>query len=172
MEKVQFGEYDFFIIVSATRFKKNDLDLAKAIRVMKKNFYFVRTKVDSDLQNEQLAKPSTFDREKVLQQIREECVRNMKENNIEDPQVFLISNYHVSEYDFPIMMDILTEDLPAQKRHNFMLSSPNITEAAIEAKRDSLKNLVWLEAFTAGVLAFVPLKVLFTQDETQNWRQA
>lgn len=36
VEKVQFREYDFFIIVSATCFKKNDIDLAKAIRFMKK----------------------------------------------------------------------------------------------------------------------------------------
>jgi hypothetical protein len=36
---------------------------------MGKKFYFVRTKVDSDLYNEKRAKPKSFQREKVLQQI-------------------------------------------------------------------------------------------------------
>ncbi|XP_031234616.1 interferon-inducible GTPase 1-like, partial [Mastomys coucha] len=53
LEKVKFHEYDFFIIVSATRFRQNDIDLAIEISMMKKEFYFVRTKVDSDLRNEE-----------------------------------------------------------------------------------------------------------------------
>ncbi|ERE83192.1 interferon-inducible GTPase 1-like protein, partial [Cricetulus griseus] len=52
LEKVKFQEYDFFILVSATHFTKLELDLAKAIRFMKKNYYLVRTKIDVDLENE------------------------------------------------------------------------------------------------------------------------
>uniref|UniRef100_A0A8C9UKF8 IRG-type G domain-containing protein n=1 Tax=Spermophilus dauricus TaxID=99837 RepID=A0A8C9UKF8_SPEDA len=168
LEKVKFREYDFFIIVSATRFKKNDLDLAKAIKIMKKNFYFVRTKVDSDLHNEEIAKPTTFDREKVLQQIREDCVRNMKKNNIDEPEVFLISNNNLSEYDFPIMMDTLMKGLPAQKRHLFMLSLPNVTEAAIERKRDAQQQYIWLDALRAGVSAFVPLQIIISNNTMEK----
>uniref|UniRef100_A0A8D2AZ31 IRG-type G domain-containing protein n=1 Tax=Sciurus vulgaris TaxID=55149 RepID=A0A8D2AZ31_SCIVU len=148
--------------------RKNDLDLAKAIKIMKKNFYFVKAKVDSDLRNEEVSKPNTFDREKVLKQIREDYVRKIKENKIDDPQVFLISNHNVSEYDFPIMMDTLIKDLPAQKRHIFMLSLPNITEAAIQRKRDSMKQFIWLEAIKAGVPAFVPLKKFISDHEEEK----
>ncbi|XP_026270426.2 interferon-gamma-inducible GTPase 10-like [Urocitellus parryii] len=168
LEKVKFREYDFFIIVSATRFKKNDLDLAKAIKIMKKNFYFVRTKVDSDLQNEEVSKPTTFVREKVLQQIREDCVRNMKNNNIDEPEVFLISNNNLSEYDFPIMMDTLMKDLPAQKRHLFMLSLPNVTEAAIERKRDAQQQYIWLDALRAGVSAIMPLQIIISNNTMEK----
>uniref|UniRef100_A0A8C6A151 IRG-type G domain-containing protein n=1 Tax=Marmota marmota marmota TaxID=9994 RepID=A0A8C6A151_MARMA len=168
LEKVKFREYDFFIIVSATRFKKNDLDLAKAIKIMKKNFYFVRTKVDSDLQNEEISKPTTFDREKVLQQIRENCVRNIKENIIDEPQVFLISNNNLSEYDFPIMMDTLMKDLPAQKHHLFMLSLPNVTEAAIERKRDAQQQYIWLDALRGGVSAIMPLQIIISNNKMEK----
>ncbi|KAM4875243.1 interferon-inducible GTPase 1-like [Thomomys bottae] len=157
LEKVQFKEYDFFIIVSATRFGKNDLDLAKAITVMKKNFYFVRSKVDSDLMNEQRSKPRSFDREKVLQQIRNYCVNTFQQNGIEAPQIFLISSYDLADYDFPILTDTLLKDLPAQKRHLFLLSLPNITEEAIERKKQSMMQYVWLEAFKAGALATLPV---------------
>ncbi|XP_052011908.1 interferon-inducible GTPase 1-like isoform X2 [Apodemus sylvaticus] len=156
LEKMKFYEYDFFIIISATRFKKNDIDLAIAISMMKKEFYFVRTKVDSDLRNEEECKPRTFDREKVLQDIRFNCVKNFRENDMNEPPIFLISNRNFSDYDFPIMMDKLISDLPVYKRHNFMLSLPNITDSAIEKKQQFLKQKIWLEAFAADLLSIIP----------------
>lgn len=167
LAKVQFKEYDFFIIVSATRFRKNDIDLAKAIRIMKKDFYFVRTKVDSDLKNEEESKPRTFDREKVLQQIRKDCANAFKQSDTEVPQIFLISNHQFSEYDFPVLMGILINHLPVHKRHKFMLFLPNITEAAIQRKQDSLKQRIWLEAFGAGILAAVAPQMCLRDSDVQ-----
>uniref|UniRef100_A0A8C0ZN02 IRG-type G domain-containing protein n=1 Tax=Castor canadensis TaxID=51338 RepID=A0A8C0ZN02_CASCN len=168
LEKVKFSEYDFFIIISSTRFTKNDVDLAKAIRNMKKNFYFVRSKVDFDLWNEKHCKPSTYDREKVLQQIRNHCVNSFKKNKLDEPQIFLISNNNSSEYDFPILMDTLIKDLPAQKRHIFMLSLLNVTEAAIDRKRESLRQFIWLEALKAGTLATFPTVGIFKDNDLEK----
>ncbi|XP_052597429.1 interferon-inducible GTPase 1-like [Peromyscus californicus insignis] len=168
LEKMKFHEYDFFIIVSATRFKQNDIDLAKAISMMKKDFYFVRTKVDSDLNNEKEFKPRTFNREKVLQQIRTNCVKTFQENNIEEPPIFLISNKNLSDYDFPILMDKVMSVLPVHKRHVFMLSLPNISGAAIEKKQQSLKQRIWLEAFTTDLLRIIPSLTLFMSSDVEN----
>ncbi|KAL6041185.1 hypothetical protein STEG23_022891 [Scotinomys teguina] len=167
LEQVKFQEYDFFIIVSATRFTKLELDLAKAIRFMKKNYYFVRTKVDSDLEDEKTTKPRTFDREKVLQQIRSYCVKTFLQNDMDVPQIFLISVRYLSDYDFPVLMDTLIKDLPAQKRHNFMISLPNITEAAIDRKRNSVQQTVWLAALKDGIFATVPA-VGILRDDVEN----
>ncbi|XP_021044838.1 interferon-inducible GTPase 1-like [Mus pahari] len=156
LEKMKFDEYDFFIIVSATRFSKNDIDLAKAISMMKKEFYFVRTKVDSDLKNEEDFKPKYFDSKKVLQDIRLNCVNNFRENGIAEPPIFLVSNKNVYHYDFPILMDRLMNDLPVYKRHNFMLSLPNITDSVIEKKQQCLKQRIWLEGFAADLLSIIP----------------
>ncbi|OBS57080.1 hypothetical protein A6R68_11796, partial [Neotoma lepida] len=164
LEKVKFQEYDFFIIASATRFTKLELELAKAIRITGKNYYFVRTKVDMDLENEKKCKPRTFDREKTLQQIRSYCVNTFSQNNMDVPQIFLISNYILSDYDFPVLMDTLIKDLPNQKRHNFMLSLPNTTEAAIDRKHKSMQQTIWLEAFHAGILATVPVVGIIRDD--------
>ncbi|XP_036060885.1 interferon-inducible GTPase 1-like [Onychomys torridus] len=164
LEKVKFQEYEFFVIVSATRFTKLELDLAKAIRFMGKNYYFVRTKVDMDLRNEKRSKPRNFDREKVLQDIRSYCINSFHENNMDAPEVFLISNSHLSEYDFPALLDTLIKDLPAEKRHNFMLSLPNITEAAIDRKRKSMQQTIWLEAFKSGTLATFPVVGILRDD--------
>lgn len=156
LEKVEFKKYDFFIIVSSPRFTKHELDLAKAIIMMKKNYYFVRTKVDIDLKNEETCHRHTFDREKTLNQIRNYYLDSFRKSKINEPQVFLISNQDLSNYDFPVLMDTLIKDLPAEKRHNFLLSMPNITEAAIQKKYNSAKQFIWLSAMKDGLFATFP----------------
>ncbi|XP_022376871.1 T-cell-specific guanine nucleotide triphosphate-binding protein 1-like [Enhydra lutris kenyoni] len=157
LEKMNFREYDFFIIISATRFKSNDAQLSSAIEKMKKNFYFVRTKIDSDLRNVKRCQPNKFNEQEILERIRNDCVDKLKKANVSDPQVFLISNFDLADYDFPRLESILLRDLPEHKRHIFMQHLPNITEATIDRKKDSLRQKVWLEAMKAGALAFVPM---------------
>ncbi|KAM7320361.1 hypothetical protein ACRRTK_020804 [Alexandromys fortis] len=172
LKKMKFNEYEFFIILSATRFKKNDIDLAKAIRRMKKDFYFVRTNVDCDLKNEKEFKQQTFDREEVLQQIRSSCVRTFQENNIEEPPIFLISNKILSDYDFQILMDKVVNDLPVYKRQNFMLSLPRITHAAIEMKRHFLEQKIWIQAFAFGLLIVNPLRTILMDKDVEDLRNS
>ncbi|XP_004587667.2 interferon-gamma-inducible GTPase 10-like [Ochotona princeps] len=171
LKNVKFAEYDFFIIVCATRFKKSDIDLAKAIKAMKKNFYFVRTKVDIDLQNEQTAKPNSFDREEVWKKIRDTAQQEFRRHNI-DAKIFLISSLKLSEFDFPILMDTLLEGLNAQKHYIFTLFLPNITEAAIDKKRDSLKQIVWLEAMKAGLLATLPVVSIIQDQDVKKLKKS
>lgn len=168
LKQVQFAEYDFFVIVSATRFSAYDIELAKVIALMKKNFYFVRTKVDSDLRNEKRSKPSIFNEEKVLQEIRSKCLEKFMKNDMIEPQIFLVSNHNSAKLDFPVLMDTLVKDVPAQKCHVFMLSLPNITEAAIEKKRKSLKQYIWLEAFKGGLWATLPVQGLLSVKDMEK----
>ncbi|GAB1301769.1 Interferon-gamma-inducible GTPase Ifgga4 protein [Apodemus speciosus] len=172
LEKVKFKEYDFFIIVSATRFTKLELDLAKAIGIMKKNYYFVRPKVDVDLENEKKSKPCIFEREKTLERIRSYSVKTFSDNKMAVPQIFFISNYNLSDYDFPVLMDTLIKDLNVQKHHNFMLSPPDIAEAAIDRKHKATEQLIWLEAFKAGVLVTFPVVGILRDNDVEKLKRS
>ncbi|KAF0872785.1 TGTP2 protein, partial [Crocuta crocuta] len=171
LQEMQFGDYDFFIIVSATRFKDNDVHLATAIRKMKKNFYFVRTKVDSDVYNLRVSKPSTFNKDELLQKLRNDCVTHLKKANMRNIPIFLVSSFELASYDFQRLETTLLKELPAHKRHIFMQYLPNVTEAAIDRKRDSLKQKVWLEALKAGASATIPLVGFLSENDVETLKE-
>ncbi|ERE68973.1 uncharacterized protein LOC100768826 [Cricetulus griseus] len=157
LTEMKFAEYDFFVIISATRFKDTDAHLAKAIAKMNTKFYFVRTKIDHDLDNERRSKSKTFNRHSVLKKIRDDYSKHLKEALSSEPRIFLVSNFDVSDFDFPELETTLLGELPAHKRHIFMLSLHSVTESAIDRKRDFLKQKIWLEALKAGAWATIPL---------------
>ena len=74
LKQVQFERFDFFIIILADRFRENDVKLAKEIQKMEKKFYFVRSKMDQDMRNEENTQ-SDFNEEKTLAKIRGDCVQ-------------------------------------------------------------------------------------------------
>ncbi|CAO2642699.1 T-cell-specific guanine nucleotide triphosphate-binding protein 2 [Lemmus lemmus] len=156
LTEMKFGEYDFFILISATRFKDTDAHLAKAIAKMNTKFYFVRTKIDQDISNEKMSKSKTFNRDGVLKKIRDKCSRHLQETLSSEPPLFLVSNFDVSDFDFPELETTLLSELPAHKRHIFMLSLHSVTETAIDRKRDFLKQKIQLEALKAGAWATIP----------------
>ncbi|XP_075399338.1 interferon-gamma-inducible GTPase 10-like [Tenrec ecaudatus] len=156
LEKVGFTNYDFFIIISSTRFTYNDALLAQKIKSMGKKFYFVRTKVDNDLYNEKVSKPKSFDEKTVLQQIRDNCLANLHHIGVPDPNIFLISNFDLADFDFPRLEEIMLKELPAHKRHICMLLVPCLSDFAIEMKRDFFREKIWLDALKSSAMAFIP----------------
>uniref|UniRef100_A0A7N5JD25 IRG-type G domain-containing protein n=1 Tax=Ailuropoda melanoleuca TaxID=9646 RepID=A0A7N5JD25_AILME len=146
LEMVEFATYDFFIIISSSRFTLNDALLAQNIKEIGKKFYFVRTKVDNDLYNEEKSKPTSFKQERVLQQIRDNCLANLSHIGVPEPCIFLVSNFDLDDFDFPILEETLLKELPVHKRYTFVLLLPNLSDAAIEMKRAFLKEKIWLDA--------------------------
>ncbi|XP_032364628.1 T-cell-specific guanine nucleotide triphosphate-binding protein 2-like, partial [Etheostoma spectabile] len=53
LKKVGFERYDVFFILSADRFRENDVKLAEEIQKMGKKFYFVRSKIDYNIRDEE-----------------------------------------------------------------------------------------------------------------------
>ena len=167
LKKIKFEEYDFFIIVSSGRVTQNATELIKAIVKTNRSFHFVRTKIDSELLNEEKCKPKTFNKENTLKKIRNNISSIHKEVTHQEPPVFLVSNFDVSDFDFPKLETTLLSELPAHKRHIFMMSLHSVTETAIDRKRDSLRQKIWLEALKEGVWATIPLGA-FIRDEIQK----
>ncbi|XP_078268001.1 interferon-inducible GTPase 1-like, partial [Rhinoraja longicauda] len=133
LKEMQFKKYDFFIIVSAGRFTENDAYLAKEIKRLGKRFYFVRSKIDLDL-NAMRMDRREFDKVAELEKIRCGCVSRLGKARIPDPIVFLISSFEEDMYDFPRLMEALADDLPNIKKSVFVLAHPNLSVEVIRKK--------------------------------------
>ncbi|XP_078031066.1 interferon-gamma-inducible GTPase 10-like isoform X3 [Epinephelus lanceolatus] len=105
LKLVGFKRFDFFIIISATRFRENDVKLAQEIQRMKKKFYFVHSKIDNDIYHEKRCQRSKFNAERTLKQIRDNCIQVLQRQGVESPQVLLVSSFHLHLYDFPLLVN-------------------------------------------------------------------
>ncbi|XP_051960618.1 interferon-inducible GTPase 5-like [Xyrauchen texanus] len=155
LEHVQFERYDFFIIIASDRFRKYHTDLVKEIKRTKKNFYFIRSKIDSSIDAAKRRK--NFNEKKTLDNIREDCVNGLREIGVEDPVVFLISGWYFNKYDFNSLHERIKSDLPQHKRHVLMLTLPNIITEIIERKKKSLEKDILSVAFLSASAAAVPV---------------
>ncbi|KAK9961155.1 hypothetical protein ABG768_008961 [Culter alburnus] len=153
LKEVKLDTYDFFIILNSERFMQNDVMLAKEIKKQKKNFYFVRSKIDNDMIAERRKKG--FDEQKVLSIIREDCQKNLKE--LGDPKVFLMSSFDLDKYDFEIFQNTLEAELPILKRSALLQAWPLCSAASLEKKIKFFEGMIWAASLASAGIAVVPV---------------
>ncbi|XP_053867210.1 interferon-inducible GTPase 5-like [Malaclemys terrapin pileata] len=157
LQQVNFRRYDFFVIVASERFRSSHADLAREIQRMEKKFYFVRCKVDEDLANARRAHPQAYVEENVLQRIRENARKCLRDQGVIDPQVFLLSNWDLDQYDFPLLEETLEKDLPHLQRLVFLLSLPNFSPEIIEKKKSALHGHLWKISLVSAFINVLPM---------------
>ncbi|XP_044846542.1 uncharacterized protein LOC123351333 isoform X2 [Mauremys mutica] len=155
LQQVNFACYDFFIIISSERFKSTHADLAQEIHRVEKKFFFVRSKVDVDLQNEKRKK--SFSEGRILEKIRDDCVTRLQGEGVTSPQVFLVSRWEFGKYDSPQLQETLADDLDLFKRHVFLLSLPSISRPILERKKKALQGEVWKQALVSCTISAIPI---------------
>uniref|UniRef100_A0A3B3S8L9 Interferon-inducible GTPase 5-like n=1 Tax=Paramormyrops kingsleyae TaxID=1676925 RepID=A0A3B3S8L9_9TELE len=149
LQDVEFKRYDFFIIIASERFRSSNVQLAMEIQKMKKRFYFVRCKIDENIRAEKRKK--TFDHDKTLKTIRDDCIKGLQKQGLTSPTVFLISSFELGGYDFPLLEGTMEKELPKHKRHVLLLSLPNMTLEINEKKNQ------WKIAVLSGTVAAIPI---------------
>ncbi|XP_043560254.1 interferon-inducible GTPase 5-like isoform X2 [Chiloscyllium plagiosum] len=135
---INFARYDFIIIISGCRVTENDIKLANEIKRLGKNFYFVYSKIDNDL--DAMRKRSwNFNEVETLEKIRNYCISKLQEAGIPSPSVFLISNFDLNLYDFICLNKTLEDDL-LNIKSDFILVLQNLNSEIVEKKRTELKK--------------------------------
>ncbi|XP_062916592.1 interferon-inducible GTPase 5-like [Mobula hypostoma] len=156
LTEMKFKRYDFFIIISACRFKENDVKLAKEIKRLGKKFYFVRSKIDFDLYNTRNEK-GDFNEKEELEKIRSDCVRRLAEAGFPDSPVFLISGKMPKHFDFIRLNERLEGDLNNVKKRIFVLALPNLSVEIVQKKSKILRKFIWMFATLSGGMGAVPI---------------
>jgi len=156
LEKIGFNTYDCFVVISAARFTENDLFLTQRILEKNKTFYFVRNKIDQELENPD-DDDETIDEVKVLAEIRNETLKNLEDmrKNMKYERsfkkIYLISAMFKKkdEFDFPELLKDLLVDLPKNKSEVLLRVISTTSEHIIKEKQKYLQSRVsWYAALT------------------------
>uniref|UniRef100_A0A3B3R935 Immunity related GTPase cinema n=1 Tax=Paramormyrops kingsleyae TaxID=1676925 RepID=A0A3B3R935_9TELE len=125
LEVVGLYQYDFFIIVASEQFLEYHVTLAQCTGQAGKKFYFVRNKVDNDL--EASVRRGGGEISAILNQIRDDSSAALRRSGVQQPRVFLISCFQPHLFDFPLLHTTLESELEGHKRHILLLALPNLT---------------------------------------------
>ncbi|KAH1180058.1 interferon-inducible GTPase 5-like [Mauremys mutica] len=143
--------YDFFLIVTATRFREIHANLARKIQENAKKFYFVRSKVDQDLGAEK-RKPN-YSEARTLRQIREDCQAHLQRAGVNDTQVFLLSSWESDKHDFPLLKESLDQEL----RHAMLQKLLDTSCWTLQEKKTALQKTTRKQADFSGGPGAIPL---------------
>ncbi|XP_073458023.1 interferon-inducible GTPase 5-like [Aquarana catesbeiana] len=166
LDKVDFQHYDFFVIMASERFKENHIMLAESIQCMNKQFYFVRSKVDRDVNESRMRRPKYFNENTLLDTISQDCVNSLKTAGTIDPYVFLVSSFQPQDFDFSLLLKTFEEQLPTHKRYVYLRALPNISSEAIAMKVQALTTAVPLIALKVAIASIVPGYVQYSECST------
>ncbi|CAF1615823.1 unnamed protein product [Adineta ricciae] len=132
LKLVNYQKYDFFIIVS----------------------------IDEDLVNEKRDHPETFNEEKILQKIKQECLKYIKRVD-STAKVFVISGLleNTRRFDYALMERTLIESFPIYKRQAMIMSMTMTNKEGIKAKVEALRSRVWMIGLLSAGVCTIPVPV-------------
>ncbi|XP_034958412.1 interferon-inducible GTPase 5-like [Zootoca vivipara] len=165
LKKVNFSNYDFFIIIASERFTEDDTNLALEIRKNKKTFYYVRSKVDVDIDNDRRSKgikEGDSDRmmqseKETLDTIRKDSYDNLKALGESSPRVFLISRWDLSKYDFPLLQETFEKEQDEIKRDVLIMCIQILTKESIKKKRAAMESRIRKKAMVCYYVGLIRL---------------
>ena len=141
--EVPVTTYDAFLIAVGQRVSDLELQLARKIKFeMRKPFFLLRTKIDVDEENEKRNRDA--DIEKLNEKIRKYYQDKMKEFDIRDEEVFLISNNHWDKWDFGRLIDTIAKKLPEDLKEALIMSLTIPLANVIERKVEVFKGRLTL----------------------------
>ena len=158
-KKVEFEKFHAFLILTAGRFTKHGLELAKKIRSSKKKFFLIRTKIDENVRAEKRKK--SFNEEAMLQKIRSDCSENLGDLLSDVRDIFLISNHERDKWDFARLLQAVLNALPTYQRETLVLSLGNaVTKDILQKKVQVLRGRIWTVASLSAAAACFPIPSL------------
>lgn len=161
-KKIPLEHYDFFILLSYNRLKESDVYLAKEIQRLKKELYFVRTRIDQSLNEEREDNDGNpFDEGDFVNRVRA-TTENLVKETIGDCPVFVISSLlkNYTKWDFPTLVQALMNGAPDLKKEIIIRTITANSLEAIDQKVTVLKQRIFMIAVAAAAVGAVPIPFL------------
>ncbi|XP_053384610.1 interferon-inducible GTPase 5-like [Mercenaria mercenaria] len=160
LDLVNFERFDFFIIMSASRFRDDDLWLAVEIRKLNKNFHFIRTQIGLEIEKDKQSHPKTHEKSKVIEKIRRDCLENLAKVKLKEASVFLIDNYAPLDFEFNDLASTLIDEAPERKKEAMTLSMSLLTHDVLKKKIEALSNRILKVSIVSAIGGAIPIPVV------------
>lgn len=160
-ENVPFDKYHTYLIFAKDRFTADDSKLVNVIPSTGKKFFFIRARIDQDVENEKISKKHLFDKDATLEKIRKDCTKNLNDKGLlqDEKEIFLISNRFPAEYQFDDLTQAILAVLPQRQKESLLLTidtALSLSEKTLQAKVEVLKGRIKYVATASAVAAVVP----------------
>ena len=146
LRNIGVDRFDFFLLITSTRFTENDTWLGKELRSRNNKYFFIRTKVGHDVSDNKKAHPRTHSEEAVVKGIRESTKKHLTESGCENVSMFLIDSHKVKKFDFELLEHHLVEEFTNIKHAVLALSLRPSSEKMIHLKVAELSSRMWQAA--------------------------
>ena len=161
-KNVPLDKYHTYLIFSKDRFTVNDLRLAERIRSIGKRFFFIRARIDQDVDSARRSRKHLFDENATLDAIRRYLSQNLIERGLLDDEqhIFLISNHYPAKYQFGELTLAIVSILPQRQQESFILTIDNtfiLSRKTLKEKVEACKKRIKYVATASAVAAAVPI---------------
>ncbi|XP_052775820.1 T-cell-specific guanine nucleotide triphosphate-binding protein 2-like [Mya arenaria] len=179
LQKAALSQFDFLLLLSASRFKENDIWLAKEFLKLKPNFhlFFVRTKIDDDLRSSQKGRrklQTAEDMHALQQEIKEWARLNLVKDGISNANIYIVNNYDTAAFDFGTMYSKLMQNVSRLEREAMIMATKEVvqTKLAFLKSRISLVSQTAAEAavFATAVTNKYPAEIYVLLEECRLYR--
>ncbi|XP_013929278.1 PREDICTED: interferon-inducible GTPase 5-like, partial [Thamnophis sirtalis] len=148
VKRLDLSRYSAFLLVASERYKHIHSCLAKMIASEGKQSFFVRNKIDVDVEAPGGSQPNV--KEKLQEQIRKSCVEALKNDGVECP-VFLVSSFMAEAYDLPLLREELQKRAAELKRKALRRAIPTVVSQLVRLKSKVLMKDVWGKTLQVGL---------------------
>ncbi|XP_053399621.1 interferon-inducible GTPase 5-like isoform X2 [Mercenaria mercenaria] len=168
LKDIDVDQYDFFMIVSSERFTENDIWLAKKIEERKRKFYFIRTKVDVDMDSIYERKLESFNEKKEFEDLKKKItsqdLRDFGHVEGRYSKCFLLSNKarYRNQYDLPILLQQLKNDVDIKRQEAMLVGTVELSKKVIAEKAALLLARAKNTALLSGTVAAIPIPFIST----------
>nr|XP_020670098.1 interferon-inducible GTPase 5-like [Pogona vitticeps] len=144
VSRMDLSRYDFFLLVASERYKHVHSCLARAIYSTGKQMFFVRNKIDVDVE----ARPGSqsFTKDERQERVRKSCMEALKKDGVDAPQVFLVSCHMRDTYDLASLQEALKNSAPELKRKALKRAIPTVISRLVRRKAKMLMKDAWGKA--------------------------
>ena len=132
------------------------------IRSTGKKFFFIRARIDQDVENARRSRLHLFDKDATLDEIRNDLSQNLIKRGLlkDEREIFLVSSHFPAEYQFGELTHAILAVLPEQQRESLILTIDNaliLSKNTLKGKVEVLQKRMKYVATASAVAATVPL---------------